>query len=343
MSRQQKSASRTLRLGTFGLQADLSQRDKREQPLNDSARCCWNTIHRCTALGHLYTQAREHLRLPPTESDASFDDAEEHEEDIWLTRTLAMDLQRDFGALYDYLVNRDVAWDVSEARAGRKWVMALKSIGDDAYDGEYPDTPEAFDTDSPDLPLTEMLVDFDSKQRFPHIPHPYPLVPESIAPVWSPPPQPSARNPRSPPPNAAPRIGVATERRVHLAYTESTNIYALGGDKPTGSNLPSAFTRFEKSDRVGAVDPATARLGRWVLLYGILQTLASVAVDSPSARCRRRRDVSSLPETARGEDAAVERGGRELAWWFRLGMRCRTAGLCPGEWEARMRKGGGRE
>lgn len=73
------------------------------------------------------------------------------------------------------------------------------------------------------------------------------------------------------------------ERRVHLAYTESTNIYALGSDF-THSDLIDAYVGFEKTDRVGEVDPATARRGRWVLIYGILQTLASISVDTPRVR-----------------------------------------------------------
>lgn len=204
-------------------------------------------------------------------------------EDMWLTRTVAMSLQRDFGALYDYLVDRDIVWDVSEARSGRKWMMASES-------GNL-----AFEADSAEAPMTDMLIEFDNKLRFPHIPHPYPLIPESI------------------PPNVAPSTGKegglfkyskkadaasnagpgsragAMERRVQLAYTESTNIYALGSDF-IQSDLVDAFVRFEKGDRVGEVDPSTARRGRWVLLYGILQTLASVSVDD--ARVRHHEGVS---------------------------------------------------
>jgi hypothetical protein len=95
-------------------------------------------------------------------------------EDTWLTRTVAMNLQRDFGALYDYLVNRDIVWDMSEARAGRKWMLVSESGS------------RSFEADAMDLPVTDMLIEFDNKLRFPHIPHPYPLIPESIPPVTSP-------------------------------------------------------------------------------------------------------------------------------------------------------------
>lgn len=75
------------------------------------------------------------------------------------------------------------------------------------------------------------------------------------------------------------------ERRVQLAYTEATNIYSLGSEL-THSDLVDAFTKFEKTDRIGEVDPAVARRGRWVLIYGVLQTLASVSVDSPNVKYR---------------------------------------------------------
>ncbi|KAK1997587.1 hypothetical protein LX36DRAFT_608499, partial [Colletotrichum falcatum] len=192
-------------------------------------------------------------------------------EDIWLTRDVAQALQRDFGALYDYLVNRDIVWDMSEARSGRKWMMQSEK-------------DKGFDADA-DMPMTDMLVEYDNKQRFPHIPHPYPLVPESIhpAPVAK---ETSMFKKKS---GAAAgnggRAGGALERRVQLAYTEATNIYVLGSDF-TQSDLIDAFVKLEKSDGVGEVDPAVARRGRWVLIYGILQTLASVSVDAPYARYR---------------------------------------------------------
>ena len=222
------------------------------------------------------------------------------EEDVWLTRTLAQALQRDFSALYDYLVNRDIIWDGSEARSGRKWMMVSKSGN------------RAFEADTLELPLTDMLIEFDNKLRFPHIPHPFPLVPDSIPP----PPTPSAvvggrenagggSNGLFGGKSANKKSGAASgngngngtgntgntgrsgalERRIQLAYTESTNLCILGSEF-THSDLIDTFSKFEKTDRIGEVDPSTARRGRWVLVYGILQTLASVSVDAPNMRYR---------------------------------------------------------
>ncbi|KAK2623712.1 hypothetical protein QTJ16_006893 [Diplocarpon rosae] len=194
---------------------------------------------------------------PPAQPDG-------HEQ--WLTRALTQKLQKDFGSLYDYLVDRDVAWDCSEERSGRKWNII------------HP-TNRAFDADTQDLPFTDILIAFDNRHKFPHIPHPYPLVPESV---------PTRTESKgdlfkaSKRPNKPVEDKMA-ERKAALAYTESTNIYLLGSDF-VNNDLVDAYVRFEKSDRAGDVDPYAARRGRWVLIYGILQTLASVSVDTPNLR-----------------------------------------------------------
>jgi hypothetical protein len=216
-----------------------------------------------------------HLMSSPQESPGG---SEAQDGDEWLTRTVAQSLQKEFGALYDYLVNRDVIWDGSEARSSRKWMM-VSDTGN-----------KLFEADLSDLPMTDMLIEFDNKLRFPHIPHPYPLVPESIPPTSS-----SLVGRESSSMfktstlkkngngnGGAGRSG-ALERRIQLAYTEATNIYVLGSDF-TQCDLIDAFVKFEKSDQVGEIDPAVARRGRWVLVYGILQTLASVSVDAPNVR-----------------------------------------------------------
>jgi hypothetical protein len=208
---------------------------------------------------------------PPSTIDrrAGGDDGEE--EQMWLTRRVVRALQHDFGALYDYLVDRDVVWDVSEARAGRKWMMVSKSGN------------RGFEADAQGMPMTDVLIEFDNRLRVPHVPHPHPLLPESI-----------------PPQTAASSSGggmfksssstqqhrhAGRERRVALVYTESTNLDILGSSY-SSSSLVDAFAKFEKSDCVGEIDPQMARRGRWVLVYGILQTLAAVAVDAPGLKHR---------------------------------------------------------
>jgi hypothetical protein len=85
----------------------------------------------------------------------------------WLNRKIVLALQDDFGSLYDYLVNRDVVWNPREERASRKWEMAHRRDHD-------------FKADVPELGLTDLVVRFDAKFSYAHIPHPYPLLPREI-------------------------------------------------------------------------------------------------------------------------------------------------------------------
>lgn len=254
-------------------------------PATSPARAAADRLQRML-IGHYYqlygSWPPPIFRTQTSPAGSPLEDAESGDDDMWLTRTVTASLQRDFGALYDYLVNRDIIWDVSEARSGRKWMMV----------SEYGNM--AFEADTPDLPMTDLIIEFDNKHRLPHIPHPYPLVPESVPPSLQSPnagardrsglfKTTSNRGGEGRPPGVTGAKTGALERRVHLAYTESTNIYTLGSDF-TQSDLIDAFVAFEKRDKIGEVDPAIARRGRWVLLYGILQTLASISVDSRGIR-----------------------------------------------------------
>jgi len=183
----------------------------------------------------------------------------------WLTRNLAQKLQADFSALYDYFVNRDISWDCSEERSGRKW--NLVNAGN-----------KSFHADTSDCPFTDLIIAFDNLHRYPHIPHPYPLVPESYPQRSD-----SKENLFKAKKSGKPQEDKMAERKAALAYTESTNIYLLGSDFVSNDFL-EAFIRFEKGDRAADADPYAARRGRWVLIYCILQTLASVSVDTPNMR-----------------------------------------------------------
>ncbi|KAG0645426.1 hypothetical protein D0Z07_8479 [Hyphodiscus hymeniophilus] len=185
-------------------------------------------------------------------------------EEQWLTRTVIAKLQKDFGALYDYLVNREVTWDCSEERSGRKWNMI--------HSGN-----RSFRADTFDLPFTDLLIAFDNRFKYPHIPHPYPLVPESIPVKTSK--EKLLRTPRK----QGKTEDKMAERRAALAYSESTNIFLMGSDFQN-NDLVEAFIKYEKVDRAADVDPHDARRGRWILIYGILQTLASISVDVPGIR-----------------------------------------------------------
>lgn len=188
-------------------------------------------------------------------------------DEVWLTRDVVQRLQSDFGALYDYLVNREVYWENVEERSTRKWQMAHSN----------PD--KSIQPDSTALPMTDILIAFDNRHQYPHIPHPYPLVPDSM-------PLPGSQENLYKASKNLPKPPVENkmaERRIALAYTEATNIYILGPDF-VSNKLADAFMKFEKSDQASEIDPHAARRGRWVLLYGILQVLASVSVHTPGLR-----------------------------------------------------------
>ena len=176
--------------------------------------------------------------------------------DAWLTRDLVIQLQRDFGALYNYYVDQDVTWDESDTRIIRR----------------NDRSPMRIPNDSNELCLERSITSFDHKHKCHHLPYPYPLLPVSIkvgdAAVQSQSRTLFASKTR------------ALEKRILAASSEASNAILLGPEI-TSNTLIDAFLRFDKADRLGEEDPRAVRKARWVLLYGILQFLSNVAVDTP--------------------------------------------------------------
>ena len=193
------------------------------------------------------------LHWPPTANDHT-----------WLTRDMVVRLRRDFYGLYDYLVDRDVVFDGTEYRPGQKWAIISKS-------------GQAFRADTADLPMTDILLGFDDRHKFPHIPHPYPHTPTSV-PVTS---KPKSSFHLKKPATASEILAVS--RRKALSYSEASNVYVLR-NQYMHTDLVTTFIAFEQTDLLDAVDPFEARRGRWLLIYAVLQVLATVAVDSPNLR-----------------------------------------------------------
>ena len=185
-------------------------------------------------------------------------------EHSWLTRGIVQRLAKDMYSLYDYLVDRNIMFDGSEYRGrGRNWVMISLS-------------GPTFHADSSTLPLTKIITDFDDRWEFPHIPHPYAITPPSI------PATPRSKGFTMKRTESSPDLH-AQSRRKALAYSEASNVYILRGGE-ADSELVADFIQFEQSDQIEAVDPFEARRGRWLLIYGILQVLSTVSVDSPQVR-----------------------------------------------------------
>lgn len=178
----------------------------------------------------------------------------------WLTRTVVCHLQRDFGALYDYYVDRDVVWAEIKELSERYRVMVRKRNG------------AVVKINNDGLDLAKLFVHFDHKHKHPHIPQPYPLLPSSI-PVGD---TGKAQQKQS----LFTSKTKALEKQIIHAYSVASNALLLGPDVATNS-LVEAFQRFEKTDHLGQTDPRDARKGRWILLFGILQVLSHVSADTP--------------------------------------------------------------
>ena len=178
----------------------------------------------------------------------------------WLTRTVVCHLQKDFGALYDYYVDRDVIWAEVQERGERYPVIVRKKNG----------VVTKISNDG--LDLAKLLVHFDRKHKHPHIPHPYPLLPDCI--------------PVSSTGKALYKQPLFTsktktlEKRTIYAYSVAINAHLLGPEVANNS-LVEAFQRFENTDHVGETNPRDARKARWLLLIGILQMLSHVSPDTP--------------------------------------------------------------
>lgn len=243
----------------------------------------------------------------------------------WLTRDMVLRLRNDFHGLYDYLVDRDVRFDGSEYRAGKKWAMASKS-------------GQNFRADTGELPMTDILIGFDDRHGFPHIPHPYPIVPVSMPVPSKPKSSFTLKKPTSP------ADLMAQARRKALSYAEASNVYNLR-DQYMHTDLVTNFQYFERNDMVANLDPFEARRGRWVLIYGILQVLATVSVDSPHLRYVEGAQYHLSPQM-KGVVPWAERGSppedeaehkRSHCWvvpgtWGASGPRARTGAHQPIIW-----------
>ncbi|KAF2030348.1 hypothetical protein EK21DRAFT_23933, partial [Setomelanomma holmii] len=183
----------------------------------------------------------------------------------WLNRKIALALQDDFGSLYDYLVNRDVVWNPREERASRKWEMAHRKNDD-------------FKADLPELGMTDLLVRFDANFGYSHIPHPYPLLPRDIPKTTKEKEKKSFFSGLKKDKSKDVTKDAKAHLQLSILFSDATNIEKLDVNF-NGSTLIDKFEQFEMTTDLSKSTPREARLGRWVLLYGILQVLSKLSVD----------------------------------------------------------------
>ena len=181
-------------------------------------------------------------------------------DDIWLTRTIVTRLQTDFDCLYDYFVDRDIVWTslVLPNERGLGLVCSKSNPGAGASDDNF---------------LAGCFKRFDQKHKNTSIPHPYPLFPASLS---------SESAVKQQKPSLFSSKSRTMEKRIALVYAEATNIPKLKKASDFGANgLLEAFIKFEQCDHPTEAEPRAARKARWMMLYGILQVLSKISVDTP--------------------------------------------------------------
>ena len=178
----------------------------------------------------------------------------------WLDRTVVSRLQEDFNAVYEYNVDRNQEWngdDESEDRKNRGLLQSVNALN--------------FGLDGDDLRMLGVLTNVDCRLNASHIPHPYPLLPLSV-------PRPTTAKKSV---LSGKKRDKARESRIAHAYAEASNASLLSREH-ADNNLLEAYIRFEKADQPGDVEPREARRERWIIIYCVLQTLASISVDVPN-------------------------------------------------------------
>jgi len=223
------------------------------------------------------------------------------------SRQIYLQLQRDFAALYDYLVDKDVSWEypppgntspTSTTGAGISTATLGSGVNLKNKSKMVSPNRKHFRADDDNLPLTDILIGFDRANGFPHIPHPYPLVPELRGMPW---PGTSGAIGMQNMAHQHPKHGFlakrgptnsntlsssaisAMDKAAALAFSESTNIHSLLS-RTASNELVDAFAKHEKERSNGEFTPAEGRKGRWILIYSILQTLATVSGDAPGLK-----------------------------------------------------------
>ena len=156
---------------------------------------------------------------------------------LWLDRIVINRLHEDFGALYEYIVDRQVRWNDSDESEDRKKKTLLKSLNS-----------LNFGLDGEDVRMLGVFRNIDCRLNGSHIPHPYPLLPTSV--------------PAPPPMKTSVFRGKKKDKiresRIAHAYAEASNAFQLSREY-VKNGLVEAFIQFERMDQPGEVDPREAR------------------------------------------------------------------------------------
>jgi hypothetical protein len=174
----------------------------------------------------------------------------------WLTRLLIGQLQKDFAALYDAYIDRNR--EGLGLSASIKCDQMCVANSSDRVSSEH------------GIGLAKLLATWDHMHKYAHSPKSVPVLPASLTTNGK------AMQTKS---GILSSKSKALEKQAIQAYENSRN---MGSKTGVASNpLVERFRQSEKTDRPGELDPREARKGRWMLIYGVLQILATISVDTP--------------------------------------------------------------
>ena len=120
-----------------------------------------------------------------------------------------------------------------------------------------------------DVCLAKLFSRFDQRRKQISIPHPFPLLPAAMG-----------ANTGHKKSHFFNNKAKTHDKMVQQGYQEASNANILTPEIKT-NKLLDAFLRFERTDDLRESDLRDARRARWILLYGLLQVLASITVDTP--------------------------------------------------------------
>jgi len=174
----------------------------------------------------------------------------------WLTRLLIGQLQKDFAALYITYVDRSTkGLELSaDIECDRKCV----AISSNRVDSKH------------EIDLEKRLAIWDHKHKYAHFPKSLPTLLATLAANGK------TNQTKS---GLFSSKNKTLEKQAIQAYENSRNINLQTGI--TSNPLVERFRQFEKTDHPGKLDPREARKERWMLIYGVLQVLATISVDTP--------------------------------------------------------------
>lgn len=165
-------------------------------------------------------------------------------------------MQKDFAALYDAYVDRNREGLVLTAGIECDQDSVMKSS--DRVSSEH------------QIDLSKRLAVWDHKYKFAHFPKSVLVLPASLATDGK---------------AIQTKLGILTSKSKTLekqAIQTNETSRNMGFQISMASNsLVERFRQLEKTDFPGEPDSSEARKGRWMLIYGVLQILATISVDMP--------------------------------------------------------------